>query len=1108
MTKESSSSERWDELPRDKGSVLEARSKRAIAGLAGSGSMGRRPAAEAAPLSLAQERLWFLDRLEPGTVTNNRPWGLHLTGPLDLPALEGSLSEIVRRHEILRATIREVDGIPQQTIRPSQPLVLPLIDLSALPERDRLEQARHRACEEAWLPFDLSTGPLVRPMIFRLGEAEHVLLLTIHHIVFDRWSAGVFQRELEALYEAKVHGRPSPLAELPIQYADFAHWQRSVLQGEILEEHLAYWKNQLGGDLPTLRLPSDRSPSAASTRRGATHRALIPDDLCKALAVLSRREDVTLFMTLLAGFSVLLSRISGEDDILLGSPTAGRTRLETEDLIGLFLNTLVLRVDLSGSPTFGELLRRVRQVALGAYAHQDLPFGKLVETLNPERDLRRSPLFQVFFNLENMPEGPSPRQGLAMKDFEFDSGISQFDLTMELARKHEGLSCSLHYCTELFDESTIRRMGTHFLTLLEGIAADPDRPVSQLPLLSHAERHQLLVEWNNTRLEPSRGACAHQLIEAQADRTPQVIAVEFEGSRLTYRELDARANQVARRLIELGVRPDTLVGICCEPSLDMVVGLLGILKAGGAYLPLDPSHPSERISYSLSEAKSPVAVTDTGSLSRLPTSRAVPLCLDDPATGLATESQERPTTLVTPDHLAYAIYTSGSTGRPKSVLVSHSSLVNLLEAARRRPGLTHADILLSVTTLTFDIATLELLLPLTVGARVVLIRREVASDGSLLAAEIARRGATMIQATPATWQLLVDAGWPGDHRLRILSAGEALPRSMADWLLERCGSLWNLYGPTETTIWSTAYEVRPGGESVPIGRPIANTQTYIVDGRLQPVPIGVAGELLIGGAGLARGYLNNPGMTAERFVSNPFSDESGSRAYKTGDLARYRPDGNIEFLGRMDNQVKIRGFRVELEEVEAVLRQHPVVRQAVVAVDDSEAGRRLIAYVVLGQGQEPSIPALRGFLQKSLPGYMVPSAFVTLERIPLAPNGKVDRRALARYRPVPLGLEHAFVAPRTPVEKTLADIWAQLLGLDRVGVLDDFFALGGHSLLATRVVSRIREAFGVEVSLRRFFDSAPTIATLANSIEELRGRPSVGAVPGSSPEGEREEGEL
>jgi len=1063
---------------------------------------GGRPAT--GPLSFGQEQLWVIDQLAPGSPVYNIVEYLRLRGPLDAAALERALNAVVRRHEALRTTFRaaEADGRPVQVIAPVLAVPLRVVDLGDFSADAREAVAQEHASAEARRPFDFGRGPLLRATLLRLDAGAHALVLVVHHIVADGWSMGLLIRELVACYAAAMGGgvdgaeAPSALPALPMQYTDFACGQRERLRGEAVADDLAYWTGQLAGMPDSLDLPADRPRPPVQTFRGAWYEFALPTEIYAAIVRLSQKERVTPFMALLAAFQALLHRYTGRDDIVVGSPVAGRTRTETEGLIGLFMGMLVLRGDLAGDPTFRELLGRARDVALDAYAHQDVPFEHLVEELRPPRDPSRNPLFQVMFVLQNMPAPPNNMAGVDLRREEVHTGTAKFDLSLILIPEPEGegLRGLLEYNTDLFEEATIARMAEHIRTLLDGIAADPDRRLSELPLLTEAERHQVLVDWNSTAA-PIPQATLPELFAAQAARTPDAVAVTCADEELTYAALDHRADRLARRLRELGVGPDVLVGLYVERSPEMVVGLLGILKAGGAYVPLDPSFPAERLAFMAADAALPVLVTQATLMGQLPAHEARVVLLDEPdaADGGDLAVAEGAVDVAggaTLDDLAYVLYTSGSTGRPKGVQIPHRALVNFLASMGRAPGLTAADTLLAVTTLSFDIAGLEIYLPLITGARLVVAGRDVAMDGAALAETLARTGATVMQATPATWRLLLDAGWQGDPRLKVLCGGEALPGELAARLRPRVGALWNMYGPTETTIWSTLQEVAEpadaAGEVVPIGRPIANTQTYVLDAHMRPVPVGVPGELYIGGAGLACGYLGRPALTAERFVPDPFDPDPGARLYKTGDLARHRPDGALEYLGRLDNQVKMRGYRIELGEVEAALAAHPAVRQAVVtAREDTPGDARLVAYVV---GDAPA-EGLRALLRARLPAYMVPSAFVALEGFPLTPNGKVDRRALPAPDAAPPADADAYVVPRTPTEREVAAVWAEVLKVARVGAEDDFFALGGHSLLATQVVARLRAAHGPAVSLRTLFD-APTVALLAAALDALPPRPA------------------
>jgi amino acid adenylation domain-containing protein len=1033
------------------------------------------------PLSFAQQRLWFLDQLEPNNPLYNVAHIVRMKGTLHVAALEKSLNEIVQRHETLRTSFHTVNDQPVQVIAPALRLPLVIRDLSAIAEGQREAQARQLATEEIKQPFQLSTGPLLRASLIKLDEQDHVLVLNTHHIVSDRWSLGVLSQELATLYEAFVESKPSPLPPLPIQYADYAVWQRHYLTGPVLEKQLAYWRQQLNGAPSNLDLPTDRPRPPIQTFYGAQHSSILPKELLNSLKQLSRTEGVTLFMTLLAALTVLLSHYSGQDDIVVGSPIAGRNCFEIETLIGLFVNTLVLRTDLSGNPSFRELLQRTRKIAMSAYAHQDLPFEKLVEELQPERDLSRNPLFQAMLILQNVPTAGQKMADLKAGPFPATSDRSKFDLTVIVAEKEDGLRATFEYNSDLFDAATIERMLRHFQTLLETVATDVTQQLASLPILSVPELQQLIVDWNQTEVEYPRNVCLHDIFTQRAKHTPERTAVVCGKQQITYGELNTRSNQLAHYLCKHGVGPEVLVGVFLDRSVDTIVGLLGILKSGGAYVPLDPAYPKDRIGFILQDAKAAFLLTQHALLEALPEHSAKVIVLDADLQSIAGESPDDLPNTSNPNQLAYVLYTSGSTGKPKGVQIEHRNLVNFLSSMGREPGLTAKDTLLAVTTLSFDIAGLELYLPLVTGGTVVLASQEEAADGRRLLALLNSCNVTVMQATPATWRMLLESGWTGSPELKALCGGEALPPELANRLLLCCGELWNMYGPTETTIWSSVYKVEQNFiNAIPIGRPIHNTTFYILDSQQRPVPIGVAGELYIGGAGVARGYLNRPELTAEKFVPDPFNSLLAARLYKTGDLARYLPDGNVQILGRADFQVKIRGFRIELGEIETVLAQHPDVKQAVVAArEDTPGDKRLVAYVVAKFANDLTTLDLRTYLRQTLPDYMVPTVFLQLEALPLTANGKIDRRAL----PVPEPASSAgYVAASTLVEQVLLGIWEEVLCVSPIGIHSNFFELGGHSLLATQVVSRIRRQLGLELPVRSLFEH-PTVAELANEIE-------------------------
>jgi amino acid adenylation domain-containing protein len=895
------------------------------------------------PLSFPQQRMWFLYQLDSQTPFYNENLQLRIIGALNVSALEQSLNEIIRRHEALRTIFPTVDGFAVQRIIPTLTVNIPVVDLQGL-KPDEVQQI---ITKEVRQPFDLSKPPLLRVSLLRLEPEFHLLILTIHHIIMDGWSMGIFIKELSALYQAFSTGSPTPLSELTIQYGDFTIWQRQWLTEEVQQQQLDYWKQQLADAPVLLELPTDYPRPSVQTFSGAIKQFKLNSNLTSQLKSLSQKLGTTLFVTLLAAFALLLHRYSGQDDICIGSPFANRNRTEIESLIGFFVNTLVLRTQIKENPSFSDFITQVQQVVLDAYANQDVPFEQVVEVLQPARSPSYNPLFQVMFALENMSLDALDLADISMTPEIIEQGTAKFDLSLLMFETQQGIIGSLEYNTDLFNETTIARMVGHFETLLEGIVANPQQRVSELPLLTQHEQHQLLFEWNNTTKDYPHDKCIHQLFEEQVERSPDAVAVVFKGEQLTYRELNTRANQLANYLRTLGVKAETLVGICVERSLDMVVGLLGILKAGGAYVPLDPNYPNERLSFMLSDAQVSVLLTQQHLVPGLPKHEAVVVCLDTDRHHIGKHCHKNLITEVTSNNLAYTIYTSGSTGKPKGVQILHSAVVNFLCTMRHQPGITADDILLGVTTFTFDIAALEIFLPIIVGATLAIAKHEVAVDGKQLLDFLFSSGATIMQATPATWQLLLEAGWQNSHQLKILCGGEALSQKLADRLLARSTSLWNLYGPTETTIWSLISEVKPKEGLISIGHSIANTEVYILDRHQQPVPIGVPGELYIGGVGLARGYLNRLDLTKEKFIPNPFSNKPDERLYKTGDLAKYLPDGNIEYLGRIDNQIKIRGFRIELGEIEAVLAQHPDVLQAVVICrEDIPGNKRLVAYIV------------------------------------------------------------------------------------------------------------------------------------------------------------------
>jgi aspartate racemase len=1046
----------------------------------------REKKADSFRLSFAQERFWFLEQLDPDSSAYNVPVAFRLTGSLNVPELEHSLNEILRRHEALRATFVAVNGQPVQVIVPDQTLKLSLVDLREFPKTEREIEALTLATEEAQRPFDLARGPLLRVTLLRLADEEYVLLLTTHHLVADGWSMIVFMRELSVLYEAFLVGAPSPLPELPVQYADVALRQRELPQEGGLEAQVAYWKRQLAGAPPVLELPTDRPRPSVQSYRGATQSFELPVILSEAIRAFSRREGVTVFMALQAAFQTLLYRYTFQDDIVVGTAVSERNRIETEGLIGPLSNTLLLRTDFRGDPTFRKLLEQSREVTLEAYAHQDLPFEKLIEELQPVRDLSRAPFFQVMFVLhQSALEDNLKLAGLTLSRLSIERGTARFDLCLNMVDGEGELSGSLEYNTDLYDAATVIRLLGHFQTLLEGIVADPDKRLSSLPILTEAERHQLLAQWNKTATDYPQDRCIHELFEAQVEQTPEAIAVVFENQQLIYRELNARANQLAHCLRKRGVGPEVLVGVCLERSLEMVVGLLGILKAGGAYVPLDPTYPQKRLRFILEDAALPVLLTQECLVESLPHRGTEVVCMDVNWEVFARESSENLASGVIANNLAYVIYTSGSTGRPKGVAIEHHSTVALVDWAEGVFTSEQLAGVLASTSICFDLSVFELFVTLSLGGRVIL-----AENPLHLSTLRAKDDVTLINTVPSAMaELLRVQGVPASaHTVNL--AGEPLQNSLVQQIyqLGTVKQVFDLYGPSEDTTYST-FALRSAGGSATIGRPIANTQLYILDPHLQPVPVGMPGEIHIGGAGLARGYLGRPELTAERFIPNPFSQQLGSRLYKTGDLARYQPNGNIEFLGRLDHQVKVRGFRIELGEIEAVLGEHAAVQKAVVlAREEGFGGKHLVAYLVIHQQPGPSISELRSFLKERLPGYMIPSDFVILETLPLTPNGKVDRRALPapdQFRPKQ---EKGFVHPRDEFESQLSQIWEQVLSMP-LSVTENFFEVGGHSLLAIRLLAQIEKVFDKKLPLATLFQ-APTVEQLAQVLRQQGWSPS------------------
>jgi amino acid adenylation domain-containing protein len=1043
------------------------------------------------PASFAQQRLWFLDQLTPGNLAYNVPAAVGLKGRLHTEALERSLCEIISRHEILRTRFDIEDGQPVQVVLPWLPgdlERLPIIDLSARPETARKQEALRLADEEAGQVFDLSKGPLFKAKLLRLADEEHILLLTLHHIISDGWSVEVLVKELCLLYEAFTESKPSPLPPLQIQYADFAVWQIEYLQGEVLEKQLEYWMSRLKGASPVLELPLHRPRPAIQTFHGAHEPIEFPAELIESIKYIGLRENATLFMTLLAAFKVLLYRYTGQEDILVGSPIANRQRGEVQGLIGCFVNTLVLRTEMTGNLTFRELLRKERAGALEAYLHQDMPFEMLVERLNLDKDPSYNPIFQVMFLFQSVPKPPVELPGLELSYLRPDVPATKFDIS--LAIEDTGLRGFFEYNVDIFQAATMKRMADHLRNLLEAIAADPDQQIALLPMLTEAEFEQVLIKWNQTTVNRAQDRLVHQLFEAQAERAPDTVAVTTRHQSITFGELNRRANQLANKLRRYEVGPEVPVGICMERSIDWVVGLMGIFKAGGAQVLLDPMYPIDRLAFMMEDAKVPVLVSQKSLEPVAARQQAEVIYLDSSWEAIAQEPEETPGSAAQTEHSAYVVYTSGSTGRPKAVINTHGSLLNLVRWFQQAYAISPEDRAPQVARMGFDASVWELWTYLTAGASVHLLDEETWSSPLKLRDWFISKRLTIGFLPPALSETVLYETWPEDALLRVLLTGsdKAVIRPPAGLPFKYI----NCYGPTESAVIVTTAEILPAskdGGPPPIGRPISNTQIYLLDRYMQPVPMGASGELHIAGAPLARGYLDRPDLTAERFIPNPFGGRPGDRLYKTGDMARYLSDGTLEFLGRIDHQVKIRGFRIELGEIETLLCQHPAVETAAILVkEDAPGDKRLVAYVV-PRTDRPQADELRDLLKKKLPDYMVPSAFVMLEQIPLTPNGKLDHRALEASDSARPETGRSYVQPRTDLEQIIAEVLQDVLQVGKVGLYDNFFDLGAHSLLIVRIRAALQERLGKEIPIVEMYKN-PSINSLAKYIgdEQVSGK--------------------
>ncbi|HEY0078548.1 MAG TPA: amino acid adenylation domain-containing protein [Pyrinomonadaceae bacterium] len=1046
------------------------------------------------PPSIDQERLWFIEQLQPGNTAYNIFTASRIQGSLNVPVMERVINELIKRHEVLRTTLRSVEGLPVQVIAPELKISLAPIDLQHLPVEERYDEALRLTTEDFARPFDLERGPLVRVGLLRLAADDHVLHVNMHHAITDRWSFAVFEKELAVLYQAFGTGQPSPLPELPIQFADYAVWQRERMQSETYRKELAYWKQRLAGAPFVLEFPTDHPRPPIQTFQGARVYVNYPKSLLDSLKELSRREGVTMFMVMMAAYKALLFRYTNQEDILVSTPIGTRIRPETENLVGYLLNLLVVRTDLSGDPTFRELLQRERESVVGAFAHQEIPFGKLVQELKPKQDASRNPIAQAAFLYLDFPEASAMEfLGLTAYHIDIDNGASRFDITLSMTETSEGFTVSIEYLTDMYERSRMERMARHLEILLEGIVANPDARISELPLLSEEERQQLLSDSNTAQRETASAPLTHELFERQAALRPDAPALAFENETLDYRELNQRANQLARHLRSLGVRAETRVGVLLERSVESVVALLAIFKAGGAYLPLDPQYPGERLAFMLEDSQATVLITHSSLPDALPARPSSIVRLDADREAFESLDGEDLRVDVRPEHLAYIIYTSGSTGRPKGVLVEHRQLQNTLRAGLEIFGFNHEDVMPCIAPFSFDISLFELLSTLVAGGRCRLVSNRAALDASVALRMLEE--ATMLHGVPGLMRRFVGfareagAGQRFAQLRQLFVGGEAVSPELIEEMQETFPSaeISILYGPTEAAMWCARYRVERGSRIAHqmIGRSVERVSLRLLDRRGGLVPVGVDAEICIGGAQVTRGYLNRPELTAEKFVLDAYSQEPGARLYRTGDLGRYLADGNVAFMGRIDEQVKVRGYRIELGEIESALAAHEGVRQSVVvAREDAPGDKRLVAYVVAAaEGEPPSASALRAHLKESLPDYMIPSAFVMLDALPLSANGKVERKRLPAPGAERPEMDAAYVAPQTPTEERLASVWSQLLSVRQIGTHDNFFELGGDSLLATQLMSQVRSIFQVEFPLAHLFQH-PTLVELAALVEE------------------------
>jgi len=1051
--------------------------------------IGGRERPERLPLSYTQQRLWIIDQLSVNSSTYNLFEASWLKGKLDIALLKCALTELVRRHEILRSVICNDDKGPFQKFTPSTKVTLKLINLCDVPEQHKRIKAKELAHQEISTPFILSEGQLFRPTLIQLSEQESLFILNAHHIVTDGWSFGVLFSELRSIYKAYLNGQPSPLAEPQLQYIDYALWQREVLSKEskLMKKQLAYWEEQLSGELPTLDLPSDRPRPLVQSNKGDTYGFKISKSLYHSLSSFAQSKGATNFMVFTAVLQSLLARYTGQQDLTLGLGIANRQRQELEPLVGFFVNTLIMRNDLTGDPSFLQIVKRVKETTLDAYDNQDLPMELLLESLKLERSLSHSPLSQVMLFFQNFPSDSINLGDAVMTPLELgeiNAGVARTDLAFFVEEEKESLSIFIEYATDLFDKERIVALAKGFEQLMSSVLSAPNLLLSEFDIIPSDDKNKLLIDWNNTQREVPQDLCIHTLVEKQVASTPNAIAAQYLGKSITYSQLDIEAKNVAKELVFQGVKSGDKVGLCTSRSHKLLVAILAILKTGAAYVPIDPNHPEARVNAMLDDADIALVLTESDLEYKLLSNKINTVLLDK-----IQSNEERETELpanVSDSSCAYVIFTSGTTGRPKGVMVSHKSVVNFLHSMANKPGISSEDTLCAVTTLSFDISVLELLLPLTVGAKIEIADSTVVSDGFALAKLLESAGATMMQATPSTWRMLIESGWKGNSGFKLLSGGEPLSVDLAQQLLGNTKEVWNLYGPTETTIWSSLTRIEENEDLMTVGHPIDNTQIYILDNNDKLAAIGVTGELVIGGEGVSMGYLKRPELTKEKYIANPWSNLTKSRLYRTGDLARWGLDGRLEILGRIDQQVKLRGYRIELGEIEAVLNTISYVSQAIVMCREDVANdKRLVAYLLSDTGitqQDIDEELLNRELSTKLPEYMLPSAYVLLDELPVTLNGKLDKSKLPA--PQLIRLEKS-VPPRNEEEQILAQLWADVLGIEEVGVHDNFFKLGGHSLSAAQLIVKIQNTTGSELTLRALFE-APTIAGFGELISKER----------------------